>query len=144
MNIKDIINQLYTCSDNEESASCPVLLFKNNKIQVGIFTFFITNEDPTNIIGYGRLIKSNGKKIGIEDLSDKFTDKEIVINDDEPMSITQLVSLYAQYYDELQKYVDGQGNIKELSDAFKAIVTNDTIEMYRPICPEFIEIMKNN
>ena len=74
-------------------------------------------------------------------------DESIIINDDVRCSFDDLVSLENNYIKELQKCVDSIEtgkpikNIESLRNAFCQLVSNDALEMYRRICPDFLKML---
>lgn len=116
---------------------------------MAVFTYFASDGVPQTVFGYGQLIKSNGESIETEE-------KELFQNEDELIIINKLPivsfeqhrEMYDNYYSHLQNAIDSiktNGvieNVDALRTAFKAIIPTEAIELYKRICPSFLELIK--
>ena len=153
MNIDDADVKLLHHTRQPANLSHPFVYVKGNSVNLAIFSFWYLenrNDDSVSleIFGFGRIFKTDGKNVEVEEMNLYLDDDEsIIINDDERCSFHELASLENNYIKELQKCVDsieaGEPikNVESLRNAFCQLVSNDALEMYRRICPEFLEMM---
>lgn len=125
------------------------ILFVTSFYILAVFTYFASDGVPQTVFGYGQLIKSNGESIETEE-------KELFQNEDELIIINKLPivsfeqhrEMYDNYYSHLQNAIDSiktNGvieNVDALRTAFKAIIPTEAIELYKRICPSFLELIK--
>jgi hypothetical protein len=132
-----------------ELCSCPIILHNENKVELAIFTYFASDDAPQTVFGYGQFIKSNGETIETEEKElFQSEDELIVINEVPIVSLESHKAMYDNYYQQLQNAIDSikmksiVENVDDLRAAFKAIIPTDAIELYKRICPSFLELIK--
>ena len=149
MIVRDLVNRLMQYVREGELCSCPIIMRNENKVELAVFTYFASDGVPQIVFGYGQLIKSNGESIETEE-------KELFQNEDELIIINKLPivsfeqhrEMYDNYYSHLQNAIDSiktNGvieNVDALRTAFKAIIPTEAIELYKMICPSFLELIK--
>ena len=153
MNIDDADEKLLRHTRKPENLSHPFIYVNGNNVNLAIFSFWYLenrNDDFVSfeVFGFGRILKTDGNNVEIEEMELYLDDDEsIIINDDVRCSFDDLVSLENNYIKELQKCVDSIEtgkpikNIESLRNAFCQLVSNDALEMYRRICPDFLKML---
>ena len=153
MNIDDTFEILLYHRITSEIWSWPFVFVNGHNVNLAAFSYYeIENCDDTStsseVYGFRRILKTDGKNVEVEEMDLFLADDEsIIINDDERCSFDDLLLLDKNYIKELQKCVDsieaGEPikNVESLRNAFCQLVSNDALEMYRRICPEFLEMM---
>jgi hypothetical protein len=132
-----------------ELCSCPIILRNENKVELAVFTYFASDDVPQTVFGYGQIIRLNGENIETEE-KELFQNEDelIVINDVPVVPIESHKAIYDNYYQQLQNAIDSikknseVENVDDLRTAFKAIIPTDAIELYKRICPSFLELIK--
>lgn len=149
MIVRDLVNRLMQYVREGELCSCPIILHNETKVELAIFTYFASDDIPQTVFGYGQFIHSNGESIEtVEKELFQNEDELIVINELPVVSIEVHKAMYDNYYRQLQNAIDSLKangvvvNVDDLRAAFKAIIPTDAIELYRRICPSFIELIK--
>ena len=131
-----------------ELCSCPIIT-TNEGIDLAMFTYFADNEEPLTILGYGQLIKTNGESVLIQEL-DLFEKEEdfIVIENIPIASIDEHERLFDVYHQELEialKALQETGkieNVNRLRSTFQQLIPENALELYRRVCPSFLELVQ--
>lgn len=149
MIVRDLVNRLMQYVREGELCSCPIILHNENKVELVIFTYFASDDIPQTVFGYGQFIHSNGESIEtVEKELFQSEDELIVINELPVVSIEAHKAMYDNYYQQLQTAIDSiktnsvVENVDGLRAAFRAIIPAEAIELYRRICPSFLELIK--
>lgn len=149
MVVRDLVIRMAQYARDGELCSCPIIMRNENKVELAIFTYFASDNIPHPIFGYGRLIHSNGESIKtVEKELFKSDDEFIVINELPIVSIEKHMAMYDNYYQQLQIAIDSMKangaveNVDGLRSAFETIVPSAAIDLYKRICPSFLELMK--
>ena len=149
MIVKELINKLFQYVREDENCSYPVILLNENKIELAIFTYFDDGDTPpSTVYGYGQFIRTDGENVETVEL-DLFQNEDEFIFIDLPLiSIETYNTMYEDYFSQLQIAVDSLKangvveNVDDLRNAFKTIAPTEVIELYRRICPSFLELIK--
>ena len=153
MNIDDAENKLLDYKRTSENWSWPFIFVNGNSVNLAFFSFrYLENRNDSfvsfEVFEFLRILKTDSKNVEVEEMELYLDDDEsIIINDDVRCSFDDLVSLENNYIKELQKCVDsieaGEPikNIESLRNAFCQLVSNDALEMYRRICPDFLKML---
>lgn len=132
-----------------EACSCPILMFPNNQPAIAIFTYIESDEIPITIYGYNQLIIAENDKI-VSINKDLFeSESELIVIDELPLvSIEEHEAMYNSYYEALGSLIDNFSSesqnkyLSELSKAFKRIIPDNCMELYRRICPDYLSLLK--
>lgn len=149
MIVRDLVNRMMQYVREGELCSCPIILHSENKVELAIFTYFASDDIPQTVFGYGQFIRSNGESIETAEKElFQSEDELIVINELPVVSMELHTAMYDNYYQQLQNAIDSiitnsaVENVDGLSAAFKAIIPAEAIELYKRICPSFLELIK--
>lgn len=149
MVVRDLVIRMAQYAREGELCSCPIIMRNENKVELAIFTYFASNDIPQTVFGYGRLIHSNGKNIEtVKKEPFQSEDEFIVINGLPVVSIEKHMAMYDNYYQQLQIAIDSMKangvveNVDGLRSAFETIVPASAIDLYKRICPSFLELIK--
>lgn len=149
MIIVESVNKLMEYVREGEYCSCPFIISAGNSIRIALFTYCASDEAPIVVYGYGQFLTYNGNDVNAED-RDLFESESdlITINDTRTVSVEQHQAMYNAYYDALQDLVehyncdDRQIFIEKVSELFKKLIPDDALEMYRRICPDYLNMLK--
>ena len=142
MIVRDLVNRLMQYVREGELCSCPIIMRNENKVELAVFTYFASDGVPQTVFGYGQLIKSNGESIE--------TEEKVLFHYEVVLIIINMLPFvsFDNYYSHLQNAIHSiktNGvieNVDALRTAFKAIIPTEAIELYKRICPSFLELIK--
>ena len=148
MNVKDSVNQLLQYVREGEICSCPVILLNDSAVELAVFTYYATEEPPITVFGYGQIIKTDGQNIAVEERELFQSEEELIVIHDVPTVSADIHQvMYQNYYQELQDFINNMDksvtadNTSDLSKAFMRLIPIDALELYRRICPSFLELI---
>ena len=158
MNVRETAKQLMLRVPEDSSlkfVSYPIILKKNKKIELAIFYCSIqdyilvdyidgSSGDVLTIHGFTitDMIKSNSTGFEHIDTYYFFLGKIFIENYCKPLS-----ELYEKYLDQLQIAIDDLetigkiSNLKDLQKAFKDLVSENELRVYKKICPNFLRML---
>lgn len=146
MIIEECMSLIFQHVRETETCSYPYLVNKDGKLQIAVFTYMAT-EEPITIFGYDRVLTTDGESIDIEDKElFKSEDEFIYVGKDYRVDIKLRNALFKGYCEELQNYIDRlEGNRpvsgETLRKIFTKLIPEDAFELYRRICPGYLEIL---
>lgn len=131
-----------------ELCSCPIITTEDG-IDVAAFTYFANDEEPLVIFGYGQLIKTNGESVLIQELEMFEKEEDFIVIENVPIvSVDEHEKLYNAYYQELEealKTLLSEGKVinkESLKNAFRKLIPDNALELYRRVCPSFLELIE--
>lgn len=139
METKQILDQLAWHVHNGEEIACPYPVSDGTARGLAAFTFYSEMEEETETVVVYELAQKlcflNGEVTCTELPEDEH---EIRIADSPSLSEEEYEQRYQKYYEALDAYLN-DGTTQGIAGAFRDIVSPDALEMYRKVCPEFIE-----
>ena len=149
MIVKELINKLFQYVREDENCSYPVILLNENKVELAIFTYFDDSDTPpATVYGYGQFIRTDGENVETVELDLFQSEDEFIFIDLPLVSIETYNTMYEDYFSQLQIAIDSLEangvveNVDDLRNAFKTIAPTEVMELYRRICPSFLELIK--
>lgn len=136
---KQILDQLAWHVRDGEGMACPYPVSEGAARGLAAFTFYSETEQETGTIIVYELAQKlcflNGE-VTCTELQEE--DLEIRIADSPSLLEEEYEQRYQKYYEVLDAYLH-DGITQGIAEAFRNIVSPDALEMYRKVCPEFVE-----
>ena len=149
MNVKNAVSAISNYIREGEQPGCPYFVLRDGLPRLAVFTYYAENDPGITVYGYGQELIVSDDNYQVEALEKDYFQSEselIKINDMPPVTARERDSFYESYYTALQRFFDCYPNVDdalkdELAGTFRKIISNDALELFRRMCPEFLQYL---